>query len=394
MYVFISRVLKFSPPLVVGNKPEVDVNVSTGVGTYWKAYSTMAPIYTPVIMADNGIISFMQGNQLLILGGDDGTTIYAALQGGEWPLWIGGTSASEAPTAFKADGSGKLAAGNLTWDAAGNVALSGFTRRIKRVITNDNAADYLQDDETGTTSYPVPNIIKMGNYVSFEGSTLSSSYSTIYFPKLVATSTSLTEAMLEEARTLVGNSILIYNNLTSTNLTFQNLIFPNGGTKALTLYTGYMLMAECRLTREAGVETIGWHVTTVAQASSAGTALTLTPTATCSYPTTISPASRSGTTLVEVSVKLTDQYGFAYQPTAAPTVLILNPTTSHTTAAVRTRTKTGEGEYLITIAITYKSSSTVTTTMRDSVSATLTVDGKNLSDGFGFTVDWTNAATS
>lgn len=274
------------------NKPETDVNATTGKGTYWKQYSTMAPIYTPVIMADQGIISFMQGNQLLILGGDDGTTVYAALQGGDWPLWIGGASATEAPTAFKADGSGKLAAGNLTWDAAGNLTVAGFVRKKKTAITEDNYTDFVE--EMGTYSNYTYNRLcleKTGGWVSFELTTTGSSgyfNKILYFPyytrsvAVVPTeSTTPTLASIEAARALVGSTAIIYNN-TSVSNALSSLRLANLVEDTLTLNSdgstvdkgssvvsyllnrGRFVELECVLdtitTSGVAYERIAWHV--------------------------------------------------------------------------------------------------------------------------------------
>lgn len=38
--------------------------------TYWQKFNTLQPVYTPLIMAQNAILRFMQGNQLLIMKPD------------------------------------------------------------------------------------------------------------------------------------------------------------------------------------------------------------------------------------------------------------------------------------------------------------------------------------
>lgn len=39
--------------------------------TYWQKFNSLVPVYTPLIMAQNAILRFMQGNQLLIMKGDN-----------------------------------------------------------------------------------------------------------------------------------------------------------------------------------------------------------------------------------------------------------------------------------------------------------------------------------
>ncbi|MEB3372672.1 hypothetical protein SFC43_01655 [Bacteroides sp. CR5/BHMF/2] len=52
--------------------------------TYWQKFNTLQPVYTPLIMAQNAILRFMQGNQLLIMKSDN-KTVAAGLVGGDYP---------------------------------------------------------------------------------------------------------------------------------------------------------------------------------------------------------------------------------------------------------------------------------------------------------------------
>ena len=76
--------------------------------TEWQPMNNMAPIYTPLILAQYALLKFAQTNRLLIMK-EDGT-INAALGGGRWPLWVGGNSADEAPFAVDCWGNTKEAA--------------------------------------------------------------------------------------------------------------------------------------------------------------------------------------------------------------------------------------------------------------------------------------------
>ena len=84
-----------------GNKP----GSGATWGNAWEKFNIMAPIYTPLIMAQYGIIRFTQTNQLLVMK-SDGTTVNVGLGAGSYPLWIGSTLPSNAN--FKVDDTGKL----------------------------------------------------------------------------------------------------------------------------------------------------------------------------------------------------------------------------------------------------------------------------------------------
>lgn len=73
--------------------------------TYWQKFNSLVPVYTPLIMAQNAILRFMQGNQLLIMKGDN-KTVAAGLVGGDYPLWVGATTPTDAP--YKVSIAGKL----------------------------------------------------------------------------------------------------------------------------------------------------------------------------------------------------------------------------------------------------------------------------------------------
>lgn len=64
--------------------------------TYWQKFNTLQPVYTPLIMAQNAILRFMQGNQLLIMKSDN-KTVAAGLVGGDYPFWVGATTPGKAP---------------------------------------------------------------------------------------------------------------------------------------------------------------------------------------------------------------------------------------------------------------------------------------------------------
>lgn len=70
---------------------------------FWQPMNNMAPIRTPLIIADNAVFKFAQTNQILVMK-SDGTTVNAAMGGGDYPLWIGAPNPDDAPFKVGADG--------------------------------------------------------------------------------------------------------------------------------------------------------------------------------------------------------------------------------------------------------------------------------------------------
>lgn len=97
-----------------------------GWQSYWTKFNMMAPIYTPLIMAENGVIRFMQSNRIFVMQ-SDGLTVAAAFAGGDWPLWIGAQEPEDAP--FKVSIKGKLFAtgAEITGDSKFSGTLEGVT---------------------------------------------------------------------------------------------------------------------------------------------------------------------------------------------------------------------------------------------------------------------------
>lgn len=111
-YAFICRKTHTSSS---DNAPSVNAD-----NEWWLSLNDMAPIYTPLLLADNAVITLLQSNQLLVMK-DDGTTVNVGLGGGEYPLWIGAAEAAEAKCRIDATGkaylteaeiSGKITAGD------------------------------------------------------------------------------------------------------------------------------------------------------------------------------------------------------------------------------------------------------------------------------------------
>lgn len=72
--------------------------------TKWEMLNDMAPIYTPLIVADNAVLTLLQSNQIVVMK-EDKKTVNLAMGGGKYPLWCG--AAKPADANFKVDDTGK-----------------------------------------------------------------------------------------------------------------------------------------------------------------------------------------------------------------------------------------------------------------------------------------------
>ncbi len=99
--------------------------------TYWQKFNSLVPVYTPLIMAQNAILRFMQGNQLLIMRSDN-ATVAAGLVGGDYPLWVGTATPDNAPFKVSIDGklhaSGAVISGDSTFEGTLKGVSGSFTR--------------------------------------------------------------------------------------------------------------------------------------------------------------------------------------------------------------------------------------------------------------------------
>lgn len=108
--------------------------------TYWQKFNTLQPVYTPLIMAQNAILRFMQGNQLLIMKGDN-KTVAAGLVGGDYPLWVGATTPTDAP--YKVSIAGKLYAAGAV--ISGDSTFEGTLKGVSGSFTRLNCVNAASD---------------------------------------------------------------------------------------------------------------------------------------------------------------------------------------------------------------------------------------------------------
>lgn len=98
--------------------------------TYWQKFNTLQPVYTPLIMAQNAILRFMQGNQLLIMK-SDGKTVAAGLIGGDYPLWVGANTPSSAPFRVSIEGRLYASGATITGDSVFEGTIKGVSGSFK-----------------------------------------------------------------------------------------------------------------------------------------------------------------------------------------------------------------------------------------------------------------------
>lgn len=90
------------------NAPKLTSDGTEAWLEYWEPLNTMEPIYTPLLLADDAVITLMQTNQILI--GDDDENITAGFSGSnigkKIRIWVGDDTPDDAP--FRVDVTGAL----------------------------------------------------------------------------------------------------------------------------------------------------------------------------------------------------------------------------------------------------------------------------------------------
>lgn len=112
----------------------------------WEELNEMAPIYTPLLLADNAVITLLQSNQVIVMK-DDGTTVNAALGAGKYPLWIGAADPEEAN--FKVDDEGKA---SMTGAEVSGKVTAGIANGQRVELQPDNKAMKIYDEDGAEAS--------------------------------------------------------------------------------------------------------------------------------------------------------------------------------------------------------------------------------------------------
>lgn len=107
------------------NKPP-----TSGNSSQWQRFNNLAPVYTPLIMAANAVLRFAQTNQLLVMKKDDANKVAAGMGGGNYPLWVGSETPSEAP--FRVSYEGNLHAENA--EVSGIIHSSLTYSSVKSIV--------------------------------------------------------------------------------------------------------------------------------------------------------------------------------------------------------------------------------------------------------------------
>lgn len=104
--------------------------------TYWKEFNNVEPVITPIIMAKNSVINFMQGNQLLVQ--DESGNVAAGLVGKDICLWTGATATAaeqgNAPFYAKRDGSVYASKLTITGESTFKGIIKCFDLKINNAV--------------------------------------------------------------------------------------------------------------------------------------------------------------------------------------------------------------------------------------------------------------------
>lgn len=119
---------------------------TSGGATYWEALNSMAPIYTPLLLADNAVITLLQSNSVVVMK-EDGTTVNAALGAGEYPLWIGATDPRKAN--FSVDDKGRATMKEATIEGK---VIAGSAEGQRVELQPDNKAMKIYDESGAETA--------------------------------------------------------------------------------------------------------------------------------------------------------------------------------------------------------------------------------------------------
>ena len=208
----------------------------------WRKLNETVPTYTPLLLADNASIDFLQGNTIKVTERVDGVDkVVATLGNGTHPIYVGEAKNGEpanAPFSVRADGrmtstSGNIGGWNITPSAiasangssvldavTGQIACSGMVIRRPVHITDDNADSYFTNVE-GTKRYlnlfKSGTLIILGTRYKTPGNITVAGQPTYHlrFPGTV-NNTEIGDAFLEASQYL-GVTVFLFNLSSSTS---------------------------------------------------------------------------------------------------------------------------------------------------------------------------------
>lgn len=210
--------------------------ISTQGGTYWSKFgANVGAIFTSLIIAKNAKIRFLQGNSITVEK-EDGT-VTAGMQGStsgdKTRFWAGSAVPDEAP--FRVDEDGKM--------TAENAVITGYLYKSKTVLTRDNIDDFKIDADDMFTGQFL-NLKKTGTWIEFSD---LDSMESIYMPSIYPYDTSMTEEEKDYVRSLVGNTILLYNRSNyNVTVTANNKESEEAGPVSFGIQPGWFAAMECK----------------------------------------------------------------------------------------------------------------------------------------------------
>jgi hypothetical protein len=120
-----------------------------GNTSYWEEFPlNVATIFTSLIIAKDAKIEFLTNNEIRILDANNNVTagVSGAGSGASgYRFWVGAATGADAPTRFAEDGSGRLANGNIKWNAAGNTEFFGGIKSPFADISEATIEEFWED---------------------------------------------------------------------------------------------------------------------------------------------------------------------------------------------------------------------------------------------------------
>ena len=124
------------------NKP-----TAGSASAYWQQLNDMVPIYTPLLFAENAVISFLQGMEFVVHNSKTDisvNTIIAGLVGGDIPLFVGNSTPSNAPFRVAKDGAFVATKADITGTInASSGTIGNFTIDEGALKSTDSFGDML-----------------------------------------------------------------------------------------------------------------------------------------------------------------------------------------------------------------------------------------------------------
>ncbi len=257
-----------------------------GGNDYWEPINDMRPIRTSFADIMTAFIQYLQVSQIQIT--DDSGTPYGAFGGGtgqDYPLWFGGETASDAVAKFNRKGDlwlgqnfsvqdglvtatgAQLNNVTATGGTFDNITVNrqsnfyGFMRKQFLYITADNFNDYTADfEDPFGEGRSYLDFTKFGTAVVVQTvpSTVSGTLY-VYVPSFAAVRTTVKFDAYIDARSYVGNQILLYNQSPNDIAIYGNVVeTEDAATTSIVVTSGYCAILTCIARVHDGAEEVVW----------------------------------------------------------------------------------------------------------------------------------------